>query len=229
MRSLRRRLLVSLWIAASLVAVVSASIAYFQVRLRAKQLLDIQLQQIAAVAASQSAVQSNTPRSHDSDIEVAIWEGDGVLKYSSTPLMSSLQLSQAGYTDVVLNAAPYRVYTVIQDGRRIEVAQPLDVRDDQAEAAALAALLPMLVLTPVLGMVIAFVVRALLQPIREVAAAVSQRHTFATESLSSQGLPNEVVPLVEQINRLLARQNEAVQRERHFIVDAAHALRTPLA
>ena len=36
-------------------------------------------------------------------------------------------------------------------------------------------------------------------------------------------------PLVEEINKLLARQGEAAQRERDFIADAAHALRTPLA
>ncbi len=58
---------------------------------------------------------------------------------------------------------------------------------------------------------------------------VAKRDDFAQESLSSAGLPTELKPLVEEINKLLIRQREAAEREREFIADAAHALRTPLA
>ncbi|MGH8212935.1 MAG: ATP-binding protein, partial [Rhodanobacteraceae bacterium] len=70
---------------------------------------------------------------------------------------------------------------------------------------------------------------ALLQPVRDVAAAVARRDILSREGLQAARLPTEVEPLVDEINRLLERQHEAVQRERHFIADAAHALRTPLA
>jgi len=43
MRSLRRRLLISLWIAVLAVGVVSAAVAYLQVSRQAKGLLDNQL------------------------------------------------------------------------------------------------------------------------------------------------------------------------------------------
>jgi two-component system OmpR family sensor kinase len=228
-RSLRRRLLISLWVAVTGVAVASAVIAYFQVSRRAKHLLDGQLQQIAGLVSSQRAGTADVRGSIDSDVEIAIWNHAGALVYSSTPSLAHHYSATPGYSEEILDAEPYRVYTITANGDHIEVAQPVDVRDDQAEAAALAALLPGLLLLPVLGIVIAFVIRALLRPVREVAASVSQRNTFAIEALPSQGLPTEVAPLVDEINRLLARQNEAAQRERHFIEDAAHALRTPLA
>lgn len=229
MISLRRRLLGALWISVSVLAVISSGIAYFQVSKHAKDLLDGQLRQIATVVASQKAGPSNGPKSDDSDVEVAMWDRNGNLQYSSTPLMTQQHRTGAAFSEVTLDTERYRLYTAIIDGRRLEVAEPIDVRDDQAEAAALAALLPMLLLMPILGVVIAIVIRTLLQPVRDVAAAVSRRDTFAGESLPSHGLPKEIMPLVAEINRLLARQSEAAQRQRHFVEDAAHALRTPLA
>jgi len=229
MKSLRRRLLVSLWIAVTVVALVSAAFAYFQVSQHAKDLLDGQLQQIAGLLSSQRAGTSSVRGLSDSDVEVAIWDSTGALRYSSSASMAQQHSSGPGFSEIILDAEPYRLYTARVNGDHIEVAQPIDVRDDQAEAAALAALLPALVLLPVLGIIMAIVIRTLLRPVRDLALAVSRRGTFSSEALSSQGLPKEVTPLVDEINRLLARQNEAAQRERHFIDDAAHALRTPLA
>lgn len=228
MRSLRRQLLISLWVAVSTVGVLSAILAYRQVNSEAKDLLDHQLQQVAAIVAEQTA---GVPRSFrtDEDIEVGIWDTAGKLQYSSTDLMRVPLATTPGFTEKTLGAEPYRIYTTLLGGRHIEIAQPVDTREDQAESAALAAFLPVFVLLPVLAIAIALVIRALLQPVREVAAAVSRRDVLSSEALEAQSLPKEILPLVEEINRLLERQGLAVQRERHFIADAAHALRTPLA
>jgi two-component system OmpR family sensor kinase len=121
------------------------------------------------------------------------------------------------------------MYATEIGGQHVEVAQPVDVREDQAEVAAIAALLPVLLLIPALAIVIGFVIRKLLQPVRELAQVVARRDDFAQETLPSAGLPTELKPLVEEINKLLTRQREAAERERAFIADAAHALRTPLA
>jgi two-component system sensor histidine kinase QseC len=42
-------------------------------------------------------------------------------------------------------------------------------------------------------------------------------------------VPAEVLPLVEELNRLFARISQVLERERRFTADAAHELRTPLA
>src|SRR5215475_2999485 len=143
MRSLRGRLLLSLWIAVSVLAVLSAAVAYVQVRHQARQLLDDQLQQMAAVAVSQSKATTGAIRNEDNDIEVAVWDHSGALQYSSSPAMIKPQSASQGFSDVQIGQDDYRLYARNIDGRRVEVAQPADVRDDQAEAAALAALLPM--------------------------------------------------------------------------------------
>ncbi|WP_028101251.1 sensor histidine kinase [Pseudoduganella violaceinigra] len=47
--------------------------------------------------------------------------------------------------------------------------------------------------------------------------------------LPVEGRPRELVTMFERINALLARVSESAERERSFIADAAHELRTPLA
>jgi two-component system OmpR family sensor kinase len=218
-----------LWIAVSVIAVLSATVAYFEVRREAKELLDDQLQQIAAVAVSQSTAATGAIKNEDNDIEVAVWDRSGALQYSSSPAMTKPLSAAPGFSEVRIGQDPYRVYARILDGRHVEVAQPVDVRNDQAEEAALAALLPMLILMPVLAIIIGLVIRRQLRPVKDLAALVARRDTFVSAPLPVAELPTEVRPLVEDINRLLARQTEAAQRERHFIADAAHALRTPIA
>jgi two-component system, OmpR family, sensor kinase len=228
-RSLRRRLLVALWIVVSCVGALSAVIAYREVSHQAKYLLDNQLQQVAGLVAGRDTPSTGVQVNEDSDIEVATWRGDGTLQYSSSPLLRQQRASAPGFSEVTLGTEPYRLYAAQLGELHVEVAQPVDVRDDQAEAAALAALLPILLIMPVLAIVIALVIRALLKPVRDLASTVARRDALAAGPLDSRGLPSEVSPLVEEINKLLARQGEAAQRERDFIADAAHALRTPLA
>jgi two-component system, OmpR family, sensor kinase len=229
MKSLRGRLLSSLLLAVLLVGAVLAAIAYRQVNLETRELLDNQLAQIANIVALQTDPLSPAARRHKNSLEVGIWGPDGKLQYASSAFMRAPLATKPGFTDMILGPQPYRVYTALIDGRNIYIAQPVDIRDDQAETAALAAFLPLLMLLPVLAIVIAWVIRTLLQPMRAVALAVSRREPFDRTALQTRDLPSEVAPVVEELNRLLDRQSEAVQRERHFIADAAHALRTPLA
>ena len=46
--------------------------------------------------------------------------------------------------------------------------------------------------------------------------------------IAAAPLPQEVAPLVEELNRLLARLQAAFQTQRAFVADAAHELRSPL-
>jgi two-component system sensor histidine kinase QseC len=50
-----------------------------------------------------------------------------------------------------------------------------------------------------------------------------------TARVSTDGLPNEVLPLVAAVNGALDRLSQAYEAERRLTADAAHELRTPLA
>jgi len=67
-----------------------------------------------------------------------------------------------------------------------------------------------------------------LAPLGRVAAAARQRHAGALEPLPADGLPSEVMPVVDAFNALLGRLDSAFGAQRNFVADAAHELRTPL-
>lgn len=67
-----------------------------------------------------------------------------------------------------------------------------------------------------------------LSPLARVRAAVARLHAGRETTLSGDW-PAEVQPLVDEINVLLRRNQESVERSRRQAADLAHAVKTPLA
>jgi len=69
-----------------------------------------------------------------------------------------------------------------------------------------------------------------LRPIRDLTSSVQliNEHNLGTR-VPEGTLPDELVPLATKTNEMLARIEEAFQREKHLTSDAAHEIRTPLS
>ena len=69
-----------------------------------------------------------------------------------------------------------------------------------------------------------------LRSTRTLAAKIADLDATRLDSvLPSEGLPDEIAPVVAKINELLARLRESFAREKRFTADVSHELRTPLA
>ncbi|WP_343732318.1 ATP-binding protein [Duganella sp.] len=90
-------------------------------------------------------------------------------------------------------------------------------------------LLPLLISLPLLPLPAWLSIRLAMRPWRQVAQEVAARGPADLTPLTCRPPHRELVAMVDSINALLLRVSSSAQRERSFIADAAHELRTPLA
>lgn len=235
MTSIRRHLLMGLLGALTVAGLAAAAGVYLQARDEANTLFDYQLKQIALAlrdhATTALAVASTAQDNAEQEVVIEIWDAAGLHLYHSHPGRLSLPQATPGLTTVATPYGTWRVFSLRGVGHDhvIQVAQPMHVRQAMAAGMATRTLLPWLATMPLLGGMIWWLVGRGLQPLIDVAQAVSQRHPQALEPLPTTGLPQEIQPLVAALNGLLQRLAAALAAQRAFIADAAHTLRTPLA
>ena len=111
----------------------------------------------------------------------------------------------------------------------IAVGQELDYRTDMTLEMLEGQILPWLILLPVLLAGLFILLTRELAPLRSMAAALRTRAPEDTAPLDTSRLPAEVLPMAESLNGFFSRTKDMLTRERSFISDAAHELRTPLA
>lgn len=92
-----------------------------------------------------------------------------------------------------------------------------------------AMLISQLLLVSLFAWVLVSGVRSGLRSINRIVEEINLRSVDDLQPLEVEGLATEMVPVVDHINGLLARLDEAVQSRRRFIGHAAHQLRTPLS
>ena len=232
MTSIRRQLLVWLLLGLSVTTLVAAFAVYTRTRAEAEELFDYQLQVMAASFPNEGLGPATVPPPDDADtgdiVVVQIWDQNGAQIYLSRRGSPVLQRVELGFSTVRTARGSWRVFNTIVSGNIVQVSQPMRAREELAAGLALRALLPLLILLPVLIGLIWITVGRGLKPLNEIAAALNRRSGEALEPLPGDRVPDEVKPLVAALNDLLVRLGGAIDVQRSFIADAAHELRTPL-
>lgn len=134
-----------------------------------------------------------------------------------------------GFHEVESLGELWRVYTHVAPEGIVQVAQPVAMREALARELSLRMLLPMLLLIPVLGVVVAWISRRGLAPLEQTSRRVQERDAGRLDPLPTQQVPTELRPLIDALNALLARLATSMDAQHAFLADAAHELRSPVA
>jgi signal transduction histidine kinase len=231
MKSIRARLLIALIVLVAVVSLLAATVTYRRVLNETSTLFDYQLRQMALSLRSQVSLAPRIevpPYQGDADFVIQIWDLFGARTYLSRPGLPMINQAVLGFADLDLQNEIWRTYGLQTSDGVIQIAQPVRVRAALARAAAERVVVPLILLLPIMIVAVAWIVREGLRPLRYVTAEVQRRDVQSLAPLGTVNLPGEIAPLVGELNRLLARLQQAFQAQRDFISDAAHELRSPL-
>ncbi len=163
--------------------------------------------------------------------------GDAALTVPVDDLRGPPTKDRVRYRDEMLGDEPVRVAYVwlrgpvgeLESDALVQVAETLGRRSLLATEIIKGVLLPQFVILPVAVVLVWFALARGIRPLAELQQRIRRRQVTDLSPIDDGNVPDEVAPLVAAINDLLQRLDASIATQRHFLADAAHQLKTPLA
>lgn len=247
--SLQNRLLLVLLLALPVVWIASAAFNLYVAHQKVNELFDTEQAFFAQMLVSMNfearragwEVRPTPPRQlHklfqeegqiDDDIAFQLRNAKGTIILSDVNYtLLPFRPDQVGFVNERIDGRLWRVMYLkdVANGSYVAVGQRMNSRLRLVWRLALGQMLPWIVALPILLLAMWWGMRQALKPLHRLKTAVSHRSKDNLEPIL-QRVPEEVQPLVNEINHLFSRLNSSIENERRFTADAAHELRTPLA
>lgn len=167
-------------------------------------------------------------------MQFQIWSKNGQLILHSdkaAEILFSNPLNHLGLSDVWVNGKSWRVFTNYdaETGITVAVSEQYALRDALETQITRDSLYIMLISYPFLALLIWIIVGRGLDSVKKITKEVRSRAPSYLEAVDLESAPSEIKPMINELNHLFAKLQEAFHREKRFAADAAHELRTPLA
>ncbi|WP_448649700.1 ATP-binding protein [Pseudomonas fluorescens] len=169
---------------------------------------------------------------YETPLTFQVWRTDGQLlvRSAQAPILDAPPTT-LGAHDLINNGNDWCAFLLAdpQQGVLIWVGERDDIRQDLIERIVRHTLWPSLIGVPLLAVLIWLTIGWGLKPLRAMVLSIRGRKTDILQPLHLKPLPSDLEPMQTALNRLLVQMDDLLERERRFIADAAHELRTPLA
>jgi len=139
-------------------------------------------------------------------------------------------------TDLLRGTEIRSAYTWVEfsrEGRRdyafVEIAETLEKRSQLANEILRGVIIPQFIVLPIAVILVWFGLTRGLAPLSDLQARIRSRQPDDLSPIDARGAPEEIGPLIGAFNELLERLTLNLRMQRHFLADAAHQMKTPLA
>jgi two-component system sensor histidine kinase QseC len=156
-----------------------------------------------------------------------------LVNHSATVGINPMANLSNGFLTVKLEqGVQWRVFAISDEpqGVQVYVGELAQAREDILKALLRGALIPFLLVLPIMALLMWWVVRRGLAPLRDLSDSLIRRKPQALNAIQLvSDIPSEIQPMVQALNNLFERIEFMLISERRFTADAAHELRTPIA
>lgn len=235
MKSIRANLVRWTASALSVGLVIVVAVTYVLMRQQLDSLFDEELKQVAhAVHLREDWIEAGRVRIARPGFYVSVraYDKNGNVYFETALPTLPADLPQSfreGLSLAVTAEGPWRVFTHVTEEGIVQVGQPVATRDELARGLLLRVVMPMLLLIPLLAASIAWALKHGLVPLEDTSRRVSDRDALRLDPLPTDNVPQELLPLITQINALLNRLEFSLDSQRRFLADVAHELRSPVS
>ena len=168
---------------------------------------------------------------YENKLTFRIWKNSKLITQSHQAEIFGDFRAPPGFSNQIIAEEKWRFFVFLDEkaGFNVEVGERYEVRTELIYKILAGLFIPLSLFIPLLLLIVWLAVTSGFRPLLRISKAVDDRDTNDFAAIEIEGVPLEIHPLINAINRLLSRIQSSFERERHFTDNAAHELRTPLA
>lgn len=231
--SLKRRLIVYVSIFSIVLGCILVFFAYRIALEEIDEILDAQMQNLAERVAEHDPRSSHSNidlhrRYHEEDLFVDVWSYSQEKKLNLHPDLLVPPVPEAGFYIHKTPKGIWHTYVLPLKNYQIQVSQQKIVRQRLALELAANMFIPYVLFLPFALLTLGWMIHRNLRPLQAFKAELSKRGANELSHFKTAHYPEEILPIIHEMNHLFDRISIAQNEQKQFIADAAHELRTPL-